>query len=77
MTNACEDYFEDYQACVFEQLQKYNLGHLTEMDRDVGAGFGPGTPGAVGADVKGSDNNDIKGAGSGGSSGAVGKIGGA
>lgn len=36
MSNACEDYFEDYQACVLEQLNRYNLGHLATLDRDVG-----------------------------------------
>ncbi len=33
MGNACDDYFEDYKACVMMQLGKYSLQDLADFDK--------------------------------------------
>lgn len=32
MTNACDDYFEDYKACILGQLGEKGLEHLAPFD---------------------------------------------
>ncbi|GAB64558.1 hypothetical protein PCYB_021270 [Plasmodium cynomolgi strain B] len=33
LTQACDDYYEDYQICVLNDLNKKGLGHLTNLPK--------------------------------------------
>ncbi|KJP86062.1 hypothetical protein AK88_04319 [Plasmodium fragile] len=34
LTQACDDYYEDYQICVLNDLNKKGLGHLTNLPKE-------------------------------------------
>ncbi|SOV10270.1 conserved protein, unknown function [Plasmodium sp. gorilla clade G2] len=34
LTQACDDYYEDYQICVMNDLNKKGLGHLSNVEKE-------------------------------------------